>query len=63
MDTKIMNEALLGKWVWRMLRADLDEQCYKLLRNKYLQKNSFLQCNGSIGSQFRKGVLKTRDII
>jgi len=63
MDTKTMNEALLGKWGWRMLRASPEDQCYNLLKNKYLRRNSFLQCTGSAGSQFRKGILKTRDIL
>lgn len=58
-----MNEALLGKWGWRMLRASPEDQCYNLLKNKYLRRNSFLQCTGSAGSQFRKGILKTRDIL
>lgn len=64
MDTKTMNGALLGKWGWRlMLRADPDDQCYMLLKNKYLQKDSFLQCHSSFGSQFLNGILKTRDIL
>lgn len=61
MDTKTMNEALLGKWCWRMLKANPEDQCYNMLKNKYLQRNSFLQYNILSGSQFWKGILKSRD--
>jgi hypothetical protein len=61
MDTKTMNEALLGKWGWRMLKADPDDQVYMLLKNKYMLINSFLQCQDTSCSQFWKGVLKSRD--
>jgi len=32
MNTRTMNEALLGKWVWRMLKADIEDICYNLLK-------------------------------
>lgn len=62
-DTRLMNDALVGKWGWRMHRADKDDLCYQLLKRKYLKKHSFLQCQKGAGSQFWKGVLQTRDII
>lgn len=62
LDTRLMNDALIGKWGWRMLKADENYLCYQLLK-KYLRKHSFLQCQKGVGSQFWKGVLQTRGII
>lgn len=56
-----MNESLIGKWGWRVLKADRDDLCFQLLQKKYLQNHSFWQCKGDVGSQFWKGVVKTRD--
>ena len=39
MDTRAMNEVLLGKWLRRMLNDNKDDLCYTLLKNKYFQKN------------------------
>lgn len=63
LETRIMNEALLGKWGWRLLIANKEDQCVKLLRRKYLRKRSFLQCSSKDGSQFWKGVVQTKDIL
>jgi len=41
MDTRLMNDAPVGKWGWRMHRADKDDLCYQLLKRKYLKKHSF----------------------
>lgn len=32
MNTRVMNEALVGKWVWRMIKANKDDLCYNLLK-------------------------------
>ena len=32
MNTRTMNEALLSRWVWRMLKADIEDICYNLLK-------------------------------
>jgi hypothetical protein len=33
LDTRIMNDALLGKWVWRLMKANKDDVVYNLLKN------------------------------
>lgn len=63
LNTRTMNEALLGKWVWRILKADKKDICVKLLGKKYLRSNSFLQCDFLNGSQFWRGVLETRSVV
>jgi len=44
LNTRMMNEVLVGKCVWRMLKAGKDDMCYNLLKRKYLGMQSFL-CN------------------
>lgn len=62
-DTRTMNEALVAKWGWRVLKANPEDQVYLFFRNKYLKRASFFQCSQLGGSQFWKGVLKTRRIL
>ena len=38
MDTRSMNKVLLGKWAWRMLRANKDDLCYNLLKKEILEE-------------------------
>jgi hypothetical protein len=57
-----MNEALLGKWVWRMLKDNKDDLCYTLLKNKYFQNKSFVHFEGNMRSQFRKGWLRSEKV-
>jgi len=53
------HEALIGKWGWRMLQADKGCQCSSLLQGRH----PFLHCGRETGSQFWKGVLKSRNIL
>ena len=57
-----MNEALLGKWVCRMLKTNKDDLCYTLLRNKYFQNKSSVHFEGNMISQFRKGWLGSEKV-
>lgn len=56
LNTKLMNEALLTKWVWRIQNNQVDDICCQLIRTKYLGKKTLQQCNGRMGSQFWKGI-------
>lgn len=61
METRTMNEALVAKWGWRILKDERDDLCSQLLKKKYLRNCSFWQCREGVGSQFWKGVTSTRD--
>lgn len=60
LNTRLMNEALLTKWVWRILNNGEDDICCQLLRAKYLRRKSLQQCRGDKGSQFWKGINKVK---
>ncbi|KAG2610150.1 hypothetical protein PVAP13_4KG200833, partial [Panicum virgatum] len=38
LNTRVLNESLLLKWVWKMYNADEKDICCNLLRAKYLKK-------------------------
>ena len=37
MNTRTMNEALLSRWVWRMLKANIEGICYNLSKGTMSQ--------------------------
>lgn len=56
LNTKIMNEALLCKWIYK-LESGTDSLCCNLLRNKYLANGGgFFQSSAEGGSRFWKGL-------
>lgn len=60
-NTKIMNESLLMKWIWRLYNAEEYDHCCTLLRNKYLQGTPFILSSSRGGSQFWVGLHKIKD--
>ena len=62
-NTRLMNESLLLKWVWRILQNSKDDKCCQLLRAKYLKRKPFMQCREGVGSQFWKGINKIKHSI
>ena len=40
-NTRRMNEALLSKWIWRIIKNRENDACVKLLRSKYLNSKPF----------------------
>jgi hypothetical protein len=50
-NTHIMNECLLAKWIWKIAKGS-NETWYKLLQAKYMQDGNFFnsKCRGA--SQF-----------
>ena len=46
-NTRVLNEALLLKWVWRLYRNDEGDTCCQLLKNKYLKASRFLFVRGA----------------
>ena len=61
LNTKIMNEALLLKWVWQIYNANENDMFCNLLREKYLSNHSFAKRNREVGSQFWRGLQKVKD--
>ena len=57
-NTKIMNECLLVKWIWRIAKGG-NETWYKLLEAKYMFDGNFFnsRCKGT--SHFGKGYTKS----
>jgi hypothetical protein len=53
-----MNEALLSKWTWRILKDDPDDLCCRLLKAKYYTATPFVEIKRKRGSQFWQGILK-----
>jgi len=60
-NTKIMNESLLVKWIWK-IHLQPDDLWYKILKAKYLGDNGFFDSTGAGGSQFWKGLHKVKHL-
>ena len=54
-DTKLTNEWILSKWIFKLERGDRSI-CLDLLRKKYLGDKGFFSCPYRGGSQFWKGM-------
>jgi hypothetical protein len=54
-NTRLLNEAFLLKWAWRIYSYNEEVTCYRLLESKYLSKKPFAKCNGKGGLNFGKG--------
>jgi hypothetical protein len=54
-DTRLMNQCLLSRWIVKLDRGDAD-MCTALLRKKYLKEKGFFSVNHSGGSQFWRGL-------
>jgi hypothetical protein len=50
-NTRIMNECLLVKWIWRIVKGS-DSLWYKLLQAKYMSDNNFFNSKVRGTSQF-----------
>lgn len=59
-NTRVLNEALILKWVWRLKNGGRDDRCCELLRNKYLRNKKLATCSGKGGSQFWQGLCKVK---
>jgi hypothetical protein len=62
MNTKLMNQALMLKWIWRMLSGENKNLLWlKLLRAKY-RCNNFFNSNPSGGSPFWHSLHKLKHL-
>lgn len=61
LDLDMMNVSLLCKWLWKLENTDGAWQ--RILRKKYLQKQTLSQAESSRGtSQFWSGLMKVKDL-
>jgi hypothetical protein len=58
-NTRIMNDCLLTKWIWRILQEP-DELWFKVIKAKYLDGCSFFSATNRGSSQFWKGLHKVK---
>ena len=61
LNTRLLNVALLLKWVWRLYNGEANDPCCQLLKAKYLCRCTFALAKNRQGSQFWKGLLKIKD--
>jgi len=54
-DTRVMNQCLLSKWIFKLERGD-SNPCCNLLRAKYLGEGGFFSSKNRGGSQFWTGL-------
>lgn len=54
-NTRILNDALLLKWVWRILEQKEGDLCCQLLQEKYLNNKSLMNRKKGNDSQFWRG--------
>lgn len=54
-NSKVMNVALLGKWIYK-LESGSKDVCCELLRKKYMTEGGFFQSKAEGASQFWKGL-------
>ena len=59
-NTRIFNESILMKWVWRLYASSEDDLCCQLLKQKYLKRKPILCQKGNRGSQFWRGLNKIK---
>jgi len=56
LNTRLLNDALLLKWVWRILAQRTGDLCCQLLRAKYLHNKTLMNNKNRTRSQFWKGI-------
>jgi hypothetical protein len=60
-NTRIMNECLLVKWIWRIVKGS-DSLWYKLLQAKYMADNNFFNSKVRGTSQFWQGLHEVKHL-
>jgi hypothetical protein len=54
-NTKLLNEALILKWVWRLHNMDEGNFCCQLIRAKYFLNKHIARCKGKEGVPIQDG--------
>jgi hypothetical protein len=60
-NTEIMNQCLLTKWIWKIEAGSKEIWC-KLLKAKYMKTINFFCSNQKGASQFWKGLHKVKHL-
>lgn len=60
-NTKIMNECMVVKWIWKITQGS-DELWYILLKAKHIPEGSFFKSRYKGGSLFWKGLHKVKHL-
>ncbi|KAG2606881.1 hypothetical protein PVAP13_4NG221821 [Panicum virgatum] len=60
LNTRMLNELLLIKWIWRLYNCSKKDVCCQLLQAKYLKNRPFANSKCSQESQFWKGIHKVK---
>ena len=64
MNTRLLNDAVLLKWIWRLIDLLEDNDlCRQLLTAKYLKKRNLLSSKKDSGSQFWRGLQAVKHMI
>lgn len=61
LNTQIMNDCLLVKWIWKIIHNRDAEWC-KFLYSKYMKQGNFFPSSNVGGSQFWKGLHKVKHL-
>lgn len=60
-NTKLINECLIAKWVWKLKKGSDDIWC-RLLKAKYMPNGDFDKAKTRGVSQFWQGILKVKHL-
>lgn len=60
-NTRLMNDCLLVKWIWKILQEP-DALCFRIIKAKYLRKDSFFSSKSKGCSQFWMGLHKVKHL-
>lgn len=61
LDTKLMNECLLVKWIWKISKGT-DDMWYKLIKAKYMPEDNFFLSKTKGVSEFWQGLHKVKHL-
>ena len=60
-NTSIMNECLLTKWIWKIVKGS-DDTWFKVLQAKYMRNGSFFSSSSRGTSQFWQSLHKVKHL-
>jgi hypothetical protein len=61
-NTRLMNECLLVKWIWRIVQGSKD-MWYKIIKDKYMTWINFFKSKTKGSSQFWQGSHEVKHLL